>query len=437
MGDTIGKKQDTINAISAIQPSILFHKKGKLQAIGRTRNRHLFSTFSNDNGKTWSALELLNLPNNNSGTDAVTMKNGEHALIYNHVLPYGDDPKGVRTPLNIAVSKDGVNWNASLVLEDSRIGQYSYPAIIQGSDGMLHCVYTWRRQRIKYVKIDPSKLVSFPIVNGVWPGPTKKIYQVAVCDWMILKRQKLGAFELAKTINSDGIELDMGGLGNRETFDSKLGDPLERQKFLDKSKETGVDISSIAMSGFYAQSFAERETVEKMVNDCIETMKNMNVQIAYLPLGTQCDLVKHPELRAKVIERLRWAGEQVNKIGGVIAVETSLDAAGDKKLLEEIGNRNIKISFNFANAVDNGRDISKELKILGRDNIAQIHASTTDGVWLQNNKAVNLPEIKKTLDKMQWGGWLIIERSRDVNQVHDVKSNYGANVEYIKSIFKN
>ena len=64
-------------------------------------------------------------------------------------------------------------------------------------------------------------------------------------------------------INSDGIELDMGGLGNRETFDSKLGDPVERQKFLDKSKETGVEISSIAMSGFYAQSFAERETVEQ------------------------------------------------------------------------------------------------------------------------------------------------------------------------------
>jgi predicted neuraminidase/sugar phosphate isomerase/epimerase len=434
MGDTVSRGKDTINAI---QPSILFHKGKKIQAIGRTRNRKLFSTWSTDNGNSWSDLTLLNMPNNSSGTDAVTMENGQHALIYNHVWPNEDQTKGVRSPLNIAVSKDGVNWDASLVLEDSKISQYSYPAIIQGSDGMLHCVYTWRRQRIKYVKIDPSKLVSFPIVNGVWPGPTEDRYKVAVCDWMILKRQKLSAFELAKTINSDGIELDMGGLGNRETFDSKLGDPIERQKFLDKSKETNVEISSIAMSGFYAQSFAERETVEKMVNDCIETMKNMNVQIAYLPLGTEGDLIKHPELRSKIVERLRWAGEQVNKIGGVIAVETSLAAAGDKKLLEEIGNRNIKISFNFANAVDNGRDISKELKTLGRDNIAQIHASTTDGVWLQNNKAVDLPKIKKTLDNMQWSGWLIIERSRDVDMVRDVKGNYGANVAYLKQIFDN
>ncbi len=433
MTDTISSGKDKINAI---QPSILFHENGKLQAIGRTRNRALFSTWSEDNGKTWSDVVLLDMPNNNSGTDAVTMKNDEHVLIYNHVLPDGDDVKGVRTPLNLAVSKDGINWDASLVLEDSKIGQYSYPSIIQGSDGMLHAVYTWRRQKIKYVKIDPSKLVSFPIKNGIWPGPTKERYKVAVCDWMILKRQKLGAFDRAKEIGADGIELDMGGLGSRETFDSKLGDSLERQKFLKKSDSLGVQISSIAMSGFYAQSFAERPTVKRMVQDCIETMKNMNVQIAYLPLGTQGDLVKHPELRPAIVERLRWVGEQVDKIGGVIAIETSLDAAEEVKLLEEIDNRNIKISFNFANAIDHGRDISQELKILGRDNIAQIHASNTDGVWLENDKAIDLPKIKKTLDDMYWKGWLIVERSRDTTQVRNVVANYGANVAYLKKILK-
>lgn len=422
--------------IQAIQPSILIHENGKLQAIGRTKNRALFSTWSEDDGETWSELDLLNVPNNNSGTDAVTLKNGRHALIYNHVLPEDGAYKSYRSPLNIAISEDGTNWNAALVLEDSKISQYSYPAIIQGSDGMLHCVYTWRRQRIKYVKIDPEKLITFPIENGEWPGPEKDRYQIGVCDWMILKRQKLSAFKLASEINADGIELDMGGLGDRETFDSKLGDLEERKKFLHASDTTGVSISSIAMSGFYAQSFAERPTYQKMVNDCIETMKNMNVPIAYLPLGTESDLIKHPELRPAVVKRLRWAGEQVNKIDGVIAIETSLDAAGEKKLLEEIGNRNIKISFNFANAVDNGRDISKELKILGRDNIAQIHASTTDGVWLENNNDLDVPKIKQTLDKMHWKGWLIVERSRDTSMVRDVKGNYGANVAYLKKVFK-
>nr|WP_294930169.1 sialidase family protein [uncultured Flavobacterium sp.] len=167
MGDTISRGKEKINAI---QPSILFHKDGSIQAIGRTKNRAIFSTFSKDNGKTWSDIELIGLPNNNSGTDAVTLKNGKHLLVYNHVLPPGKEAKGPRTPLNLSISDDGINWKATLVLEDSKISQYSYPSIIQSSDGMVHIVYTWRRQKLKYVKVDPSKLVALPIKNGIWPG---------------------------------------------------------------------------------------------------------------------------------------------------------------------------------------------------------------------------------------------------------------------------
>ena len=266
---------------------------------------------------------------------------------------------------------------------------------------------------------------------------SKQQYKVAVCDWMILKRQKLGAFGLAAEIKADGIELDMGSLGNRPTFDSKLGDPVERQKFLDKSKELHVGISSIAMSGFYAQSFARRETIEPMINDCVKAMKDMKVKMAFLPLGTESDLIKNPELRPVIVERLKWAGKQVGKIGGVIAIETSLSATDEKKLLEEIDSKYIKSSFNFANAADNGRDIVSELKILGKKHLGQIHASNTDKVWLENDTMINMPEIKKTLDEMKWSGWLIVERSRDVTQVHNVKVNYGANVAYLKKIFQN
>jgi alpha-L-rhamnosidase len=112
------------------------------------------------------------LPNNNSGTDAVTLKDGRQLLVYNHVKPAADLPngKGARTPLNVAVSTDGKNWGAALILEDSPVSQYSYPSVIQSSDGKVHIVYTWRRERVKYVQIDPSKLELKPIVNEQWPG---------------------------------------------------------------------------------------------------------------------------------------------------------------------------------------------------------------------------------------------------------------------------
>ncbi|RYD69258.1 MAG: sialidase, partial [Sphingobacteriales bacterium] len=157
------------NGIKAIQPSILQHGNGKLQILARTANRAVVESWSEDNGETWSALTKTSLPNNNSGTDGVTLKDGRHVLVYNHVLPPGDLAKGARTPLNVSVSKDGKNWYAALILEDSPISQYSYPAVIQTADGMLHFIYTWRREKIKHVVVDPSKLKLKKIKNGVWP----------------------------------------------------------------------------------------------------------------------------------------------------------------------------------------------------------------------------------------------------------------------------
>jgi predicted neuraminidase len=140
-------------AIAAIQPSILFHDRlggAKLQALGRTRQGKVFTMDSADAGKTWTPISLLDVPNPSSGTDAVTLEDGRHLLIYNPV------PKG-RSPLVIAVSRDGREWKPAVTLEDQP-GEYSYPAIIQTSDGRVHATYTWKRERVKHVVLDPAKL---------------------------------------------------------------------------------------------------------------------------------------------------------------------------------------------------------------------------------------------------------------------------------------
>ena len=144
--------------IDCIQPSILKLNDGRLQVLMRTHNAKLATSFSSDNGDTWTPVTLTEVENNQSGTDAVTLQDGRHALIYNNFETLPLTPKGVRTPCSIALSNDGTHWNHVLTLEASPIDQYSYPAIIQGRDGKLHCVYTWRRQRVSYKQIDLDKL---------------------------------------------------------------------------------------------------------------------------------------------------------------------------------------------------------------------------------------------------------------------------------------
>ena len=152
-----------------IQLTVLIHQDGKLQILNRSRGKMILSSWSSDNGRTWSKFEESQLPNNNSGIDAVTLKDGRHILIYNHIKPtktWGD-----RNILNMAISKDGINWEAAVLLENDpdSDAEYSYPAVIQSSDGMVHITYTWNRELIKHVVVDPSKLKTKPILNGVWP----------------------------------------------------------------------------------------------------------------------------------------------------------------------------------------------------------------------------------------------------------------------------
>lgn len=261
-------------------------------------------------------------------------------------------------------------------------------------------------------------------------------YKVAVIDLMILKRQKISALPLTKEIGADGLEIDMGGLGDRETFDNKLADPKIRQEYLDKAKELNLEFCALAMTGFYAQSFAKRPTYQKMIQDCLDTAKAMDVNVVFLPLGVQGDLVKNPELRAPIVERLKIAGKMAKKAGVVIGIETSLDANEELQLLKGIGSKNVKSYFNFSNAIKNGRNLPEELRILGRKNIIQIHATNEDGVWLENDPKIDLKKVKQTLDDMGWSGWLVIERSRDAKQPTNVKYNFTANTKYLKSIFE-
>jgi predicted neuraminidase len=148
--------------IGAIQPSILFHPGHRLQAVGRTLQGRIFETWSQDNGRTWDKMTLTGLPNPNSGTDALTLRDGRQLLVYNHTA------KG-RSPLNVAVSADGKLWQAALTLEEEPGREFSYPAVIQTSDGLVHIVYTWNRRRIKHITLEPGNLQLKPIENGKWP----------------------------------------------------------------------------------------------------------------------------------------------------------------------------------------------------------------------------------------------------------------------------
>ena len=159
------KRDASPKEIMCIQPALLQMADGSLKALCRTKNGRIATTTSHDGGETWSEVTLTDLPNNNSGIDAVTLNDGRHVLIYNPVSVKAGEEMGPRTPLAIAVSSDGENWYEITEIDETSDSkaELSYPAIIQGSNGHLYSTYTWLRQDIFFMEFSlketPTKLL--------------------------------------------------------------------------------------------------------------------------------------------------------------------------------------------------------------------------------------------------------------------------------------
>lgn len=300
-----------------------------------------------------------------------------------------------------------------------------------------------------------------------------QIAGVSCCDWMMLKRQKMGAFTLAKQINADGVEMDMGGLGRRILFDNKFRDnDIETFKFQRAMDSLNIKVSSIAMSGFFAQTLIDRRFNEytkadgtkdcyphtksesianyrALFNECFDTMDKFGAKVAFLPLGGSGREWQsgEGEVYDTLCARLHMVGEMALKRGVVVGIRTAMPAKFSIKMLKDIDSEGIKIYYNFQDACDRFKAgdapeaktstelICQELKTLGAKRICQIHVSNTDRVTLRHDTDIDMPAVKKTLNKIRYKGWLVVERSRNAKDVRNVRGNFGDNVAYLKEVF--
>jgi len=141
---------DPESKFDVIQPSVLFYGKNKMQILCRSKQGSVMQSWSSDGGNTWGKLSKTSLLNPNSGTDAVTLKDGTQLIVYNPDVP-GKDWFNGRSKLRLASSKDGKTWEDVLVLESGTKEEYSYPAIIQTADGLVHISYTYDRKNVKHI----------------------------------------------------------------------------------------------------------------------------------------------------------------------------------------------------------------------------------------------------------------------------------------------
>jgi L-ribulose-5-phosphate 3-epimerase len=255
----------------------------------------------------------------------------------------------------------------------------------------------------------------------------KPPFKIGACDWSIDCRHDLAAFEVAKQIGLDGVEVSFGEPG----VENDLRDEAVREQYLAASAETGIAISSLAMGVLNKIPFATEPQTEQWVAECIDVMPKLGVTNVLLAFFGKADIKDNPELQAEVIDRLKRLAPQAEANNVVLGLETTLDAEQHIHIVDAVNSPSVQVYYDVANMHRAGYDIYAEIPQLGLDRICQVHAKEV-GFRLGEGD-IDFSHVKKALDEIDYTGWLVIESARPKGA--DLLETYQHNNQYLRSLF--
>jgi len=257
----------------------------------------------------------------------------------------------------------------------------------------------------------------------------KVSFKIGACDWSIGKWSDIGAFEVAKTIGVDGIMVDMGSPENNLHLRQK-----EIQvAYKNKSAETGIAVSSLALGIYNNVPFFTDSRTEEWVTGSIDAAYNMNVKVLLLAFFSASDLRNDSSRMDATINILRNLAPVAEKRGIVLGIESYLDARQHLEIMDKVGSPNLKVYFDFRNTADAGHDPVAEFKKLGKDNVCELHMKENGfllGKGTIDWKAVSLA-VKES--GYHGNGWMQIEGAMAPGG--DIVESYRYNLAYLHKLF--
>lgn len=286
-----------------------------------------------------------------------------------------------------------------------------------------------RRQLITKAAV-LTALSPFQNLQNIFAADSRRRFSIGACDWSIGKDSDPAAFDVAKQIGLDGLMVNMGSVKNNLHLRNKD----VQQAYLDASRRTGVKISSLAIGELNNVPYKSDPQTEEWVWDSIDVAKSLGVPVILLAFFAKNDLRNDEKGKKEVIERLKKVAPKAEKEGIILGVESYLDAAGHLDIIEGVGSKNIKAYFDFRNTADAGHDVFKEAKLLGRENICELHMK--ENGFLLGQGTLPWPQIRDLVYEMGYygDGWMQIESARPKDA--DVVTSYKHNLQFLQKLFR-
>jgi len=253
--------------------------------------------------------------------------------------------------------------------------------------------------------------------------------QIGACDWSIGKSSDLGAFEVAKQIGLEGIQVNLGS----EKNNLHLRQPALQKSYLEESRKSKIKIASLAIGELNNVPYKSDPRTEEWVSDSIDVAKALGVNVILLAFFSKNDLRNDEAGKAEVVKRLKRVAPKAEKSGITLGIESYLSAEEHMDIIQRVGSKSIKVYYDFRNSTDAGYDVVKEIKLLGRDTICELHIK--ENGKLLGEGTLDWVKIGETLAAIDYKGddWMQIEWS--LPEGADVVSGYQHNLRYLKDSF--
>jgi len=253
--------------------------------------------------------------------------------------------------------------------------------------------------------------------------------RIGACDWSIGKSSDLGAFEVAKQIGLEGIQVNLGS----EKNNMHLRLPSLQRSYLEESKKSKIKIASLAIGELNNVPYKSDPRTEEWVSDSIDVAKALGVNVILLAFFSKNDLRNDEAGKAEVVKRLKKVAPKAEKSGITLGIESYLSAEEHMDIIQRVGSKSIKVYYDFRNSTDAGYDVIKEIKLLGRDTICELHIK--ENGKLLGEGTLDWYKIGETLAAIDYkgDGWMQIEWS--LPEGTGVVTGYQHNLQYLKDSF--
>ena len=271
-----------------------------------------------------------------------------------------------------------------------------------------------------------TALAFAPPLAPLLAAPEKRRFKIGACDWSIGQLGDPAAFELAKQIGLDGVQVSLGTAAN----DMRLRQPAVQQQYRDAAKKAGLEVASLAIGEMNNVPYKSDPRTIEWVSDCIDVCQALGMRVVLLAFFNKGDLRDDKAGVDEVVKRLKAVAPKAEKAGVILGIESWLSAPEHLDILERVGSKAVQVYYDVRNSSDRGYDIYQEIRTLGQ-RICEFHAKE-NGALLGQGK-VDFRKVREALDVIGYRGWIQIEGA--VPPGGQMLPSYQANCKFLREIF--